>query len=252
MNTKPNEEEKDKRKQGLSLGLGKSGDNRLKEEELTEIRKIYSAIKTKVLMLEPEAEGRLDTELETRLAAVTAELKNSAGTEAEMSDAVRKALQLKAKYALLDLCYGKMVELQPSPEDVDLWTLLKSEHDQLVERLLNLVIGSRPELAQELSKCRRELAEMRKELADVLEVSQQQQATIQVLTQSKAALAKQSAADNAELQVQVNALMASNRKYIETIVRQSKTALTTANAGDHAASVLEASSFPDTKVRTQH
>lgn len=187
-----------------------------READLDEINSIMSLIYG-----QSNYDSKNDIEFETRLGNVTAELKTVLPGQHNVQ-AVKKGLQLKAKYAMLDLCYTKALEVEDNEKNKSIWNLIKIGHDQAFEELLSIVIGLKPEHNFEIGKMKTQIETTKKEMREILEASERLREEIKRLTQEKAELLKKAGEEKAELIEKVKELSSDNRKCFDTIQKYQK------------------------------
>lgn len=168
-----------------------------------------------------ESAGDLEADYETRLATVRTELRQSMQDPSSLP-ALKTAMQLKAKYAVLDLFFGKLLGLKQNPEEESLWRILKNGQDQVVEGLLRLVLGAQPETEQNVGVWKSKYMKAQKDMSEVLSASQRLQEEARRLRKEKDDIKEHWAREKSDMAAQISALEADNRKYLGTIVRQSK------------------------------
>eukprot|EP00830_Metopus_es_P012252 TRINITY_DN265_c0_g3_i1.p1 TRINITY_DN265_c0_g3~~TRINITY_DN265_c0_g3_i1.p1 ORF type:complete len:729 (+),score=196.17 TRINITY_DN265_c0_g3_i1:38-2188(+) len=195
--------------------------NTFKKDDLDELQSIVWSIKARMQNLGYEEAVTLEAEYDSRLASVSAEL-NENLADKDTLPVIKKAVELKAKYAMLDLCYTKMLSTDRDQESSDIWQMLKHGHDNVVEELLRVILGMKPEMETEVGKWKIALSKMQKEMAEVLDVSQKMQEEIKQLTKEKDGALKEFTTERKDLIARIEALEYDNKKYLDTIVRHSK------------------------------
>lgn len=188
----------------------------VRESDLNEIRIILQAISG-----QEEYEIKNDVEFENRLSNVMSEL-NKLSPEHQNIQGIRKAMHLKAKYALLDLCYTKALETEVDEKRKNIWEMIRVGHDQSFEELLSIVIGIKPEHGNEVAKMKTQITTMKREMGDILEVSQKMQDEIRRLMQEKAELQRRCDGEKADLIAKIEDLDSDNKKCFDTIQKYTK------------------------------
>ena len=195
--------------------------NQIRECDLNDLQSIINSIKKKAEEADKKGISSIISEYEARFAIVSAEL-NETHCDDTLLPCIKNAMSLKAKYALLDFCCGKMLSMPASAGDQLLWTKIKAGQDQVVEGLLSILIGLQPELEKDVTGWKAKCTKLQGEMSEVLEVSQKLQEDVNKLRNENGELQERFGKERVELREKVAELEADNKKYLGTIVKQSK------------------------------
>ncbi len=158
----------------------------------------YNAIRNLRVVYEPEIKERLTTEIEDKLGAIKRGMQKDL-QELGKTEGAKRAVRLKARNSLLGLCFLNMLEIQPDKETAKIWQNIKLAHDQIVDDLLDICLGMKPDLERSLGWYKKELDTMKKEMADTLEMSQKLNDELQAVTREKEEMAARFEKERTEL-----------------------------------------------------
>ena len=221
INKSPEEDKKSKEGQEPHKE-SKREDGSLQLDELEDAVKVYDAIRTLRRRTEPAKDKQLEKEFDVRMAELAAGLK--AGLQSASTSEMQKALVLKAKFALLDLSYAKMVEDVADPQAADIWRSLGVQQAKAAEGLWTVIMALKPKIEQDAGARKIEVAQAQQETQEVLRAAKQLEKEMQVHVQEKEDLKRHYDSEIAELRAHVSSLEDENRQYLDTIIKRSKAA----------------------------
>ena len=217
LNDKPVHESKNSPKDSAVRSPSKDQSKKsLNEDDLKEFEKILIAIKEQVKIKDTNVDG----EYKTRMITVST-LLNESLKDPETLPIMKKAMNLKAKYAVLDLFFGLMQRAQ-SRDHANIWSLIKKGQDEALEGLMKLITDMRPEIENEVSVWKEKCKTAQKGMAEVLEMSQKLQDETQRAVKDKNDALEKFVKEQQELNTKIAELEIENKKYLATIVRQSR------------------------------
>eukprot|EP01022_Parablepharisma_sp_SALTPOND_P016782 TRINITY_DN2542_c0_g1_i1.p1 TRINITY_DN2542_c0_g1~~TRINITY_DN2542_c0_g1_i1.p1 ORF type:complete len:483 (+),score=72.66 TRINITY_DN2542_c0_g1_i1:2084-3532(+) len=165
-------------------------------------------------LYEPELRPKLSTEIANKLSSLKLELSKPL-LDPALTESNKTALKLKAKYSLLDLCFKNMLEIQPDKETRKVWENIKSGHDQIINTLLGIVLGMKPDLERSVSWYKRELDKLKKEMKETLDMTQKLSDEVQMHIKEKEEMAERFGKEKMEFLSKVSQ-SESQRKPINT------------------------------------
>lgn len=191
--------------------------NPIDEEELRQFDKIFNLI---LSVKDKEDKEKYESEYKSRINSISSVLAENLHDQT-LIPGIKQSLNIKAKYAVMDLFYEFMLNGQPR-EHAMIWNLIKKGLDDSLDGLSRIILGMKPEIDNELSIWRDKCKKIQKEMSEILEMSHKLQEDAKNAIQDKENFLTNFNQEKNELISKINILEAENKKYLSTIVRQSK------------------------------
>ena len=194
----------------------------LSQEFLEKIAILYDEIRSIWSKEDKTKDEILDADFQEGLKVIMGEL--SEVLKKGHEDFVVNVYSMKAKYELALICQEKISDLVVKKQDkigqklLEVQTILTSVFREIIKNLL----GMQPKLYKKLKNMKAEVEIAQNESAEVLEAADQLQRESQRHKQEKSRLIEQFHIEREEYLAEIESLQEENKKYLDTIIRHSK------------------------------
>lgn len=203
----------------------------LDQQYLEKIAGIYDEIREMWVKEDKNKDEKLASDFDTCLKSVMKDL--SEVLKESQQEYLINVYSIKGKFQLALLCQNKLVDLTMKKNDrlgkklKEVSEILLDTFTEAVHSLLNI----EPKLQKKLKNLKSEVQKTQEESSEVLEAADQLQREAKMLKDSKEALQKRFHLEREELLAEIESLQEENKKYLDTIIRHSKSFAESALSG---------------------
>lgn len=199
-----------------------SEETSLNQEYLEKIAVLYDEIRALWVKEDKKKDSVLAEDFDEGLKKIMGELSDV--LKDNKQEYLINVYSLKAKFDLALLCQGKLLDLSVKKND-KLGGKLKESNDLLVQvfrETISCMASFEPKIRKKISSMKNQVSHFQKESEEVLEAADQLQKEAKVHKEAKESLIKRFQDEKEELLAEIEALQEENKKYLDTIIRHSK------------------------------
>ncbi|OMJ87610.1 hypothetical protein SteCoe_10607 [Stentor coeruleus] len=199
-----------------------SEETSLNQEYLEKIAVLYDEIRALWVKEDKKKDSVLAEDFDEGLKKIMGELSDV--LKDNKQEYLINVYSLKAKFDLALLCQGKLLDLSVKKND-KLGGKLKESNDLLVQvfrETISCMASFEPKIRKKISSMKNQVSHFQKESEEVLEAADQLQKEAKVHKEAKEFLIKRFQDEKDELLAEIEALQEENKKYLDTIIRHSK------------------------------
>lgn len=196
----------------------------LKQKDLERIAVVYDQIRALWRKHDAKTDKKLAADFDVHVRSVMASL--SGLLKKEKPSASMQATMVKAKYDLAEICSQKLTQFMKryDSQAATILTEIQEYNEDIIKQLCDLVVNLNAKAQDKIKALGQDLEKAALESAQVLEVAERLEREIEGLKKDRDNNYKTMEQERSELMAEIETLQDENRKYLDKIIKHSKSA----------------------------